>query len=314
MDYFFVDELKYRLAAATRMAQLRRIETQVTAELTAAESALAAARARSAAASVTSARVGAGLLGVLGGPVGLGLTVAGVAATYLLMSDNADKANKKLEEQAAVANRTASELNKLMGVERKSAINDLTAAFEAQNKEVRKSELAVGSALIKIQNYAIGNAEVARISNAARLGTISYTDAVKQLNSMEISPDLYNALKKQVEKYDEYIKYGKEKDFISDFWKARLYTPAAIVDSDKIYEEIKQRAMVDKLKFPPMWKKVNDVLAGGVNYGLTPKIRFWIVLGSLFLPRSVSPQRLQEGEGLPWCSIRGSFPSEPVLS
>ena len=66
---------------------------------------------------------------------------------------------------------------------------------------------------------------------------------------------------------DEYIKYGKEKDFISDFWKARLYTSAAIVDSDKIYEEIKQRAMVDKLKFPPMWKKVNDVLAGGVNYG-----------------------------------------------
>ena len=199
-----------RIAAATRMAQLRRIETQVTAELTAAESALAAARTRAAAASVTSARVGAGLLGILGGPVGLGLTVAGVAATYLLMSDNASKANAKLEEQAAVANRTASELNKLTGVDRKSAINDLTAAFEAQNKEIRKSELAVGSALIKIQNYAQGNAEVARISNEARLGTISYTDAVKQLNSMKISPDLYNALKKQVEKYDEsYIKANK---------------------------------------------------------------------------------------------------------
>ena len=199
-----------RIAAATRMAQLRRIETQVTAELTAAENALAAARARSAAASVTSARVGAGLLGVLGGPVGLGLTVAGVAATYLLMSDNASKANAKLEEQAAVAEKTAIELSKLQGVERKSAINDLTSAFEAQNKEIRKSELAVGSALIKIQNYAIGNAEVARISNEARLGTISYTDAVKQLNSMEISPDLYNALKKQVEKYDEsYIKANK---------------------------------------------------------------------------------------------------------
>lgn len=199
-----------RIAATTRMAQLRRIETQVTAELTAAESALAAARTRAAAASTASTAASARLLGILGGPVGLGLTVAGVAATYLLMSDNANKANAKLEEQASIANRTASELNKLTGVDRKSAINDLTAAFEAQNKEIRKSELAVGSALINIQNYAQGNAEVARISNEARLGTISYTDAVKQLNSMKISPDLYNALKKQVEQYDEnYIKANK---------------------------------------------------------------------------------------------------------
>lgn len=66
---------------------------------------------------------------------------------------------------------------------------------------------------------------------------------------------------------DEYIKQGREKDFISDFWKARLFTSAAIVDSDQIYEEIKARAQVDKLPFPPMWKKVNQVLAGGTNYG-----------------------------------------------
>ena len=66
---------------------------------------------------------------------------------------------------------------------------------------------------------------------------------------------------------DEYIKYGKELEFVQDFWKARLFTSASIVDSDKIYEEIKQRAAVDKLPFPPMWDKVNKALAGGVNYG-----------------------------------------------
>lgn len=209
-----------RIASTTRMAQLRRIEAQVTAELTAAETALAAARARSAAASATSARVGAGLLGILGGPVGLGLTVAGVAASYLLMQDSADKVNKKLEEQASVADRTASELNKLTGVDRKSAINDLTAAFTAQNKELNKSEMAVGSALINIQNYAQGNVEVARISNEARLGTISYTDAVKQLNNLSISPELYNALKDQVAKYDEnYVKANKSADALKVFGK-----------------------------------------------------------------------------------------------
>ena len=66
---------------------------------------------------------------------------------------------------------------------------------------------------------------------------------------------------------DEYIKQGKEQEFINDFWKAKSYTMAAIVDSDQIYEEIKERAKVDKLPFPPMLSKVNKALAGGVNYG-----------------------------------------------
>ncbi|MCH7353257.1 MULTISPECIES: tape measure protein [unclassified Acinetobacter] len=212
-----------RIATTTRMAQLRRIEVQVTAELTAAESALAAARTRAAAASATSARVGAGLLGILGGPVGLGLTVAGVAASYLLMRDNAEEVNQKLIKQASVADIAASELSKLHGTERKSAINDLTSAFEAQNKELHKSELAVGSALINIQNYAQGNAEVARISNEARLGTISYTDAVKKLNNLSISPELFNALKDQVAQYDEnYIKANKSSDALRVFGKETI--------------------------------------------------------------------------------------------
>lgn len=214
-----------RIAATTRMAQLRRIETQVTAELTAAETALAAARARSAAASVASARVGAGLLGILGGPVGLGLTVAGVAASYLLMQDNADKVNKKLEEQASVADKAASELSKLQGVDRKSAINDLTAAFEAQNKELKKSGFAVSAALIDIQNYEKGNRKVIDVINQANKGTISYSAAIEQLNGMKISPDLYNALKKQVEQYDSnFEKANKSATALGVFGKEVVLT------------------------------------------------------------------------------------------
>ncbi|WP_433846896.1 tape measure protein [Acinetobacter proteolyticus] len=209
-----------RIATATRMAQLRRIEVQVTAELTAAETALAAARTRSTAAAAMSTRVGAGLLGVLGGPVGLGLTVAGVAASYLIMQDNADKVNKKLIEQASVADKAASELSKLQGVDRKSAINDLTEAFAAQNKELKNSELAVGAALIEIQNFAQGNVEVTKISNQARLGTISYSQAVERLNKLGVSPDLYNGLKKQVEMYDEnFVKANKTSEALKVFGK-----------------------------------------------------------------------------------------------
>ncbi|MDA5696556.1 hypothetical protein MMY88_19685, partial [Acinetobacter baumannii] len=102
-----------------------------------------------------------------------------------------------------MANQAAEELRKLHGVEKQSAINDMTTALDAQNKALRDAAQAAGSALIDIQNYALGNVEVAKISNEARLGTISYTEALHRLNGMNIPPDLYNALKKQIEGYDQ---------------------------------------------------------------------------------------------------------------
>ncbi|MDO7352419.1 tape measure protein [Acinetobacter baumannii] len=194
---------KGRTATLTRMAELKKIEAQVTRELALAEEALAVAQSRSAAAGAASVGIGSRLLGLLGRPVGIGITVASLAAGYLLMRDNTAEANKKLEEQAEVANQAAEELRKLHGVEKQSAINDMTAALEAQNKALRDAELAAGAALIDIQNFAQGNVEVTKISNEARLGTISYTEALRRLNGMSIPPDLYNALKKQVEGYDQ---------------------------------------------------------------------------------------------------------------
>ncbi len=94
-----------RTATITRMAELKKIEAQVTRELALAEEALAVAQSRSAAAGAASVGIGARLLGVLGGPVGIGITVASLAAGYLLMRDNTNEANKKLEEQAAVLKR-----------------------------------------------------------------------------------------------------------------------------------------------------------------------------------------------------------------
>lgn len=66
---------------------------------------------------------------------------------------------------------------------------------------------------------------------------------------------------------NEMLQAGKQKQWIDAFWKARQYAPAGIVASGSIYEEIVERAKVEKLPFPPMMKKVNSVLAGGVNYG-----------------------------------------------
>ncbi|MDH2531495.1 tape measure protein [Acinetobacter baumannii] len=192
-----------RTATITRMAELKKIEAQVTRELALAEEALAVAQSRSAAAGAASVGIGARLLGVLGGPVGIGITVASLAAGYLLMRDNTAEANKKLEEQARVAEKTDEALKKLAGNDKAKAVDDLTAAFNAQNEALSKSSLAVGAALIDIENYARGNWEVEKISQEARKGTISYAEAIERLNKIKLPTDLYENLKKQAAQYDE---------------------------------------------------------------------------------------------------------------
>ncbi|MDC4403534.1 tape measure protein [Acinetobacter baumannii] len=192
-----------RTATITRMAELKKIEAQVTRELALAEEALAVAQSRSAAAGAASVGIGARLLGVLGGPVGIGITVASLAAGYLLMRDNTAEANKKLEEQARVAEKTDEALKKLAGNDKTKAVEDLTAAFNAQNEALSKSSLAVGTALIDIENYARGNREVENISLEARKGTISYAEAIERLNKIKLPSDLYEKLKKQAAQYDE---------------------------------------------------------------------------------------------------------------
>lgn len=194
---------KGRTATLTRMAELKKIEAQVTRELAVAEGALATAQARSAAAGAASVGIGSRLLGLLGGPVGIGITVASLAAGYLLMRDNTAEANKKLEEQARVAEKTDEALKKLAGNDKTKAVDDLTAAFNAQNEALSKSSLAVGAALIDIENYARGNREVENISQEARKGTISYAEAIERLNKIKLPTDLYENLKKQAVQYDQ---------------------------------------------------------------------------------------------------------------
>lgn len=186
-----------------RMGVLRQQQAKINAELAATETALASAQARTAAAGAASIGIGTRLLGLLGGPVGIGITVASLAAGYLLMRDNTAEANKKLEEQAKVAERTDEALKKLSGNDKTKAVNDLTTAFKAQNEALEKSSFAVGAALIDIENYARGNKEVEKISQDARTGTISYSEAIERLNKIKLPTDLYENLKKQATQYDE---------------------------------------------------------------------------------------------------------------
>lgn len=147
---------------------------------------------------------GAMLLAAVGGPIGaITIGVAALAAGYMYMSAKTAEATAKLAEQGRVADQTADDLKKLTGNDKKTAVTDLTSAFAAQNTELGKSKEAVDAVLFAIRASSVENEKARKVTEDAKAGTISYTQAVALLNKMDISPDLYVMLKKQALQYDE---------------------------------------------------------------------------------------------------------------
>lgn len=193
-------------SANARAAAVQRLTAAEIAHNIAVKEAAAATSAYSLAQSRlnTVATLGSRALGLVGGPIGaITIGISALAAGYMYFQDKAAKANQRLEEQAKVAERTDEALKKLTGNDKTKAVNDLTNAFNAQNEALKKSSFTIGSVLIDIENYARGNREVEKISQDARTGTISYTEAIERLNKIKLPGDLYENLKKQAAQYDE---------------------------------------------------------------------------------------------------------------
>jgi archaellum biogenesis ATPase FlaH len=66
---------------------------------------------------------------------------------------------------------------------------------------------------------------------------------------------------------DEYIKLGKEKEFIQDFWKAKAYTPAGLHSSAEMYSAALDYVKLERLPMPPFLRKVEEMLGGGIPRG-----------------------------------------------
>ncbi|EOH6307394.1 tape measure protein [Acinetobacter baumannii] len=202
---------KGRAATLTRMAELKKIEAQVTRELALAEDALAVAQSRSAAAGAASVGIGSRLLGLLGGPVGIGITVASLAAGYLLMRDNGDKANDMLEKQSRYAGMAADELMKLEGAQKRAAEGELTKQLSLQNAQLSKSQ---NEFLLLTQSITDNNkqsAEAYRIWAELKTGVIDVNQAFNRLNQLSfISSDQINQLADSKKKVDENSKAVKQ--------------------------------------------------------------------------------------------------------
>jgi tape measure domain-containing protein len=152
----------------------------------------------------TSMSVGSRALALVGGPIGaITLGVSALAAGYMYLQNRTAEANAKLEEQGKIANKTNEELKKLAGNDKVSAVNDLTAAFNDQNEKLAKSKESIDAVLFAIRAASVENERARKITEDARNGVISYTDAIKLLNNEKIPVDLYNRLKEQADQYDE---------------------------------------------------------------------------------------------------------------
>ncbi|WP_081311124.1 tape measure protein, partial [Acinetobacter pittii] len=202
---------KGRTATLTRMAELKKIEAQVTRELAVAEGALATAQARSAAAGAASVGIGSRLLGLLSGPVGIGITVASLAAGYLLMRNNGDKAKDMLEKQSRYAGMAADELIKLEGAQKRAAESELTKQLSLQNAQLSKSQ---NEFLLLTQSISDNNkqsAEAYRIWAELKTGVIDVNQAFNRLNQLSfINSDQINQLADSKKKVDENSKAVKQ--------------------------------------------------------------------------------------------------------
>lgn len=63
---------------------------------------------------------------------------------------------------------------------------------------------------------------------------------------------------------DEYIKQGREKDFISDFWKAKLFIPHGVTASTDLGDAMEEFLSIPRITLPPYLHKLQRMLRGGL--------------------------------------------------
>lgn len=165
-----------------------------------------AAAARDAAvASSTMATVGRGALALAGGWVGLGITVASVAAGYLMLKDNGNETNKMLESQGRYAGMATEELNKLSGAQKRAAEKELSNEIMIQSGHLQKAKNDFEQLTESILDSNRGNKEAYRIWAELRTGVITTDEAFAKLNQSDfVTPDQINALTDSKRKVDEH--------------------------------------------------------------------------------------------------------------
>ena len=165
----------------------------------------AAASREAAVASSTMATVGRGALALAGGWVGLGITVASVAAGYLMLRDNGNETNKMLENQSRYAGMATEELKKLSGAQKRAAEKELSTEIMVQSGHLQKAKNDFEALTESVLDSNKGNKDAYRIWAELRAGVISTDEAFNKLNQSDfVTPAQINALIDSKKKVDEH--------------------------------------------------------------------------------------------------------------
>lgn len=78
---------------------------------------------------------------------------------------------------------------------------------------------------------------------------------------------------------NEYLKDGKQEEFVRAFFRAEHYVPVGVVGSGMLYERVLNQATMPKIPFPHFMKALNEAMAGGMVLGHTYNIASGTGLG-----------------------------------
>lgn len=176
---------KSNLAATAAMVR----SMGVTNAQTVAMMANARAAYQQAAAAKAAAVANTGVLGILGGPVGIGVTLATVAAGYLLMKGNADKATASIDTQGKSVGELIEKYRELNTLQR----DNETKALADQVEELSlKYRVASSDLLSFMESLPIADDKIAtfrKLNSELSQGRISTDDYYKSIKEVNILTD-----------------------------------------------------------------------------------------------------------------------------
>jgi len=140
-------------------------------------------------ATVNMSRASAGLLGFLGGPLGIGLTLATVAAGYMLMRDNASKATAAIDIQGQSVDDLVVKYRELNTLQRDNEAKALTDQMEGLSLKFRvaSSDLVSFMQALPVSDEKINT--WSKLHSQFSLGKISSDDYYKSIKALNILND-----------------------------------------------------------------------------------------------------------------------------
>lgn len=134
---------------------------------------------------VNMSKASAGLLGFLGGPVGIGLTLATVAAGYMLMRDNADKATASIDIQGQSVDDLVSKYRELNTLQRDNEtralaqqVEDLSLKYRVATSDLFAFMEGLPIADEKINTFKKLNSQLSQ----GKISSNEYYEAIKSVN------------------------------------------------------------------------------------------------------------------------------------